>query len=303
MSQKGFFLISKSLKRKSSKLQITERDIRIFKSLWKWKLISTVGLSVKFFPEARVQTAYRRLLSLASSGYLRFVQVTHTTGEGWTLTPKSYKLIRHLLGELKVDGYKSEYPHHDRLVTALHLGDWLVRQPEYTQTFSEQQLRRIPVELWDDWLPKSDSHRPDGYSLLFYGEKEIVVAFEVELWLKSKSRYESLVAFYDIHTSIDTVLWLVDSKVTLNSLKRTFESFQIREMSKHNFILLADFQKLGWRAPIVAGKHIRKGISDLLLHLPHTRATLGPHPSVTLPLLNNSKKPVLTDAYPTSQKS
>jgi hypothetical protein len=287
-------MTTKLSKRKSNRLDITERDVSILKCLWKWKLISTTGLAVKFFPEASVRTAYRRLLCLASSGYLSFVQINHTFGEGWTLSPKGYKFIRHLLGDLKVDGYKSEYPHHDRLVTALHLGDWLIEQPEYTQTFSEQQLRRIPVDLWDEWLPKSDTHRPDGYSLLFYGEKEVVVAFEVELWLKSKSRYEPLVAFYDIHSSIDTVLWLVDSKVTLNSLKRTFEAFQIREMSKHNFILLPDFQRLGWRAPFVAGKHIGKTPSDLLLHLPHARATPGPRCGVTLPLLNNSKKPVLT---------
>ena len=296
-------MISNLPKRKSNRLDVTDRDVSILKCLWKWKLISTMALAIKFFPEALVQTAYRRLLRLARSGYISFVQVNPTSGEGWTLTPKGYKVIRHLLGELKVDGYKSEYPHHDRLVSALHLGDWLTRQPEYTQTFSEQQLRRIPVDLWDDWLPKSDTHRPDGYSLLFYGEKETVVAFEIELWLKSKSRYEPLVAFYDIHSVIDTVVWLVDSKVTLNSIKRTFEGFQIRDMQKHCFILLADFHKLGWRAPFVSGKLLGKNLSDLLLHLPHTRATLGPLHGGTLALLDNSKKPILPDSYPAPAKS
>lgn len=277
-------------KRKSNRLDVTARDIKILKFLWKWKMVSTAAVGLRFFPNASVHTGYRRLLALAQFGFVTFIQIDHTTGQGWTLTPKGYKVIRHLLGDLSVDGFKSEYPHHDRLVTALHLGNWLTNQPEYTQTFSEQQLRRIPVDLWDDWVPKSTTHRPDGYSLLFRGERKLVVAFEVELWLKSKNRYEPLVAFYDVQQSIDMVIWLVNSKVTLNSMKRTFERFNIREMQKHHFILLSDFQARGWYAPFVSGKFIGKTPAEILLHLPLPRPFPEPSYGAALALLENSKK-------------
>lgn len=277
-------------KSKSNRLDVTDRDIRILKFIWKWKIISTAAVGLRFFPKAAVQTAYRRMLALAQFGYVQFIQVDHTTGEGWTLTPKGYKVIRHLLGELRVDGFKSEYPHHDRLVTALHLGGWLTNQPEYTQTFTEQQLRRIPVDLWDDWVPKSTTHRPDGYSLLFRGEIKVVVAFEAELWVKSKPRYESVVAFYDVQRDIDLVIWLVDSKKTLNSMKRTFERFNIREMQKHHFILLSDFESRGWRAPFISGKFVGKTPADILLHLPHPRPIPEPSQGAVLALLEKSKK-------------
>ncbi len=293
---------TEELKPKPFRLDITDRDLQILRFLWKWKMVSTSAIALKFFPNAVVQTGYKRLMLLARAEYILFVQTNHYTGQGWTLTPKGYKVIRHLLGDLKVDGYKSEYQHHDRLVTALHLGDWLTFQPEYTQTFTEQQLRRIPIDLWDDWVPKSAVHRPDGYSLLFHGDNKLLIAFEVELSLKSKNRYESLVAFYDVQRSVDVVIWLVNSRVTLNSMKRTFEQLNVREMQKHNFLLLSDFEKRGWRARFVSGKFIGKTPADLLLHLPHPRIAPEPDRRGVLALLKNSKKLIDKTSYEISKK-
>lgn len=282
---------------------ITSRDTSIMKYLWKWKLVSTAALSAKFFPNLSLQTAYRRLLKLAEAGYLQYSHINDASGDGWCLTPKCYKYVRHLLGDLRTEGFKSEYPHHDGLVAAFHLGDWLTNQPDYTQTFTEQQLRRIPVDLWDDWVPKSETHRPDGYSLMFKGEEPLVFAFEVELWLKSKSRYEPLVAFYDVQRSIHAVFWLVNSRVILNSLERTFKSFNIRDLAKHNFVVLEDFRRHGWAAPIVAGKYQGRSLADILLHLPPAKPPLRSLHGGSLALLNNSKKPVFPKSYAKPQKS
>lgn len=273
---------------------ITPRDLSILKYLWKWKLVSTAAIAAKFFPGLSTLTPYRRLLRLADSNYLHYLHDNDASGCGWCLTPKGFKKIQHLLGELSGQGFRSEYPHHDTTVTAFHLGDWLTHQPEYTQTFSEQQLRRIPNELWDDWVPKSDSHRPDGYSLMFKGEERFVFAFEVEMTLKAKSRYESVAVFYDLQQSISAVFWLVKSRLTVNSLKKYFESFNIRDAAKHNFIVMEEFRTLGWSASFVAGKYKGKKISEVLLHLPPTKSPLPSHQGGSLALLNNSKKPILS---------
>lgn len=290
--------MSKSLERRPVHRDITERDARILRFLWKWKVISTRALAAKFFPNALIQTAYRRLLRLAEAGFISSVEVNGRWQECWCLSSKGYKYIRPHLGDLVGEGFKSENPYHDCLATAFHLGEWLTHQPEYTQTFSEQQLRRIPVDLWEEWVPHSDSHRPDGYSLYFQGEQKIIVAFEAELTLKTKSRYESVVAFYDTHNTIQFVFWLVDSKVTLNSMKRTFESFHVREWSKHHFVLLSDFQVKGWRAPIIEGHFRGKAPADFLLHLPPTGLPLDTLQRGTQALLDTAKKPVIPKPLP-----
>lgn len=264
------------------------------KYLWKWKLVSTAALAAKFFPNLSTLTPYRRLMRLADSKYLQYIHRNDASGCGWCLTPKSYKQIRHLLGELRAEGFRSEYPNHDSIATAFHLGDWLTKQPEYTQTFSEQQLRRIPVELWDDWVPKSTIHRPDGYSLIFKGEERLVFAFEAELDLKPKPRYESVAAFYDLQQNINAVFWLVDSKSTANSMKRHFESFNVRNLSKHNFVLTEEFRERGWSTPIIAGKFEGKSLTDILSSLPPTKLPLCSQQVGSLALLNNFKRPVIS---------
>lgn len=281
-----------SPKKKSVHRDITSRDLSIMRYLWKWKLVSTEALAAKFYPNLSLLSPYRRLLRLADANYLQYIHDNDASGCGWSLTSKGFKKIRHLLGELRAEGFKSEYPHHDSHVTAFHLGDWLTNQPEYTQTFSEQQLRRIPVDLWDDWVPKSDIHRPDGYSLMFNGDERVVFAFEVEMSLKPKPRYESVAVFYDLQQSINAVFWLVNSRSTANSLKRYFESFNVRNISKHNFVVMEEFRRLGWLATFAEGKFKGKSVSDILLKLPATKPPLSRHQGGGLKLLNNSKKPI-----------
>lgn len=282
---------------------ITERDVRILRYLWKWKTLSTSALATKFFPKVSPQGAYRRLIRLEDAGFIQAIDTTKYWQIIWVLTLKGFKRIRPFLGELSGEGFRSENNMHDHIATAFHLGEWLTHQPAYTQTFSEQQLRRIAPELWDEWVPKFDSHRPDGYSLYFQGEKKIVVAFEAELTLKDKRRYESVVAFYDTHSSIQFVFWLVDSKVTLNSMKRTFEKFHVREWSKHHFMLLSDFREKGWHTPFVTGQFQGKALADFLLPSGITKVSPGDLCGDTMALLNTAKKPVISKPSTKSQKS
>ncbi len=276
------------------RIQITDRDLLVLRLLWKWKLVSTSSLALKFFPDATLQTAYRRILSLSGAGLITSIYIKPRWQECWSLTQKGYKYIRPHLPELAVEGFKSENPHHDHLVTAFHLGEWLIHQPEYTQTYSEQQLRRVPTDLWPDWIPQSDRHRPDGYSLYFKDEKKVVVAVEVELSVKTRQRYAEIVAFYDAQNSIQLVFWLVESHKALNRIKIAFEKFHVREWSKHHFVLLSDFQTNGWSAAFVEGRFKGNSPWHFLSHLPHTRATLEAHKGVTLTFLNLAKKPVVS---------
>ena len=240
-------------KRKKPKCLIVERDMAIFRFLWRWKAVSTLALAAKFFSNCEPRSAYCRLMLLQKCGYIQAVDLIGGLKVVWSLTDKGFKYIEPMILHLESYGYKSEHRYHDYLTTAFHLGEWLIKPPEFTQTYSEQELRRIVPDRWESWVPRSTTHRPDGYSMYYVGEEPVVIAFEVELSLKANDRYDRVVAFYDGQNDIKMVFWIVKSKTEVNALRRAFEKFHIRDWSKHHFILLRDFQENGWMAKFCEG--------------------------------------------------
>lgn len=289
-----------SPKNKKSKHVATNRDMQIFKFLWKWKAVSTRAIAKKFFPDAIPYSAYIRLTRLHKIGYVEPIQVEEKGQEIWSLSKKGYLKIKPRMVELAVDGFKSENYYHDFLATAFHLGEWLTCQPKGAQTFSEQQLRRIPEELWPAWIPKSNTHRPDGYSHFSISNvntnQSYTVAFEAELSAKGIARFERTIAFYDSHAEINFVFWLVDSIGIYNLIARAFEKYHGREWSKHHFILLDDFRQKGWTSAFISGQYKGKSISQILGYNSATKPLHNCYESSISELLNNQKRPVNSKA-------
>jgi hypothetical protein len=288
--------MDKSTKPKVVKRFVTDRDYAILKFLWKWKCLSTRAISKRFFPKANPFTTYVRLTQLQGAGYIEPVEVEGKSYAVWTLTKKGFQKIRPKMVELALDGYKSENYHHDYLATAFHLGEWLIAQPSGTQTFSEQQLRRIPEDLWPEWIPRSSTHRPDGYSLVSRDGINVTCAFEAELSPKAKSRYEKTVAFYDSQKNIHLVLWLIKSEGLYRTMKDAFEKYYVRDWQKHHFVLLSDFQKKGWMAPVIAGQYRGETISRILGYITPTKPLLYPYESCVLEMLDSQKRPAPSTA-------
>lgn len=280
-----------------SNLQITPRDFKIFVYIWLWKCLSTQAIAEKFFPQVTPMAAYVRLLKLERSGFICSRLIDENRGSVWCLTKKSFDLIKGRISNLDQMGYKPLHIYHDALVSAFHLGDWLIHQPKFTQTFSEQQLRQIHPDYWEKWIPKDNSHKPDGYSLIFNEEKPIVVSFEVELWTKAKPRYQRLIDYYDNQSSVQIVLWLVTSRNTINSLRRIFDDRGSTQWCKHHFVLLSDFKVKGWMSEIFEGQNKGKTVSDLLNPQPFAKPLQSPFTCKALALQNFQKRPINTGHY------
>ena len=288
-------------KRNWGHCEITERDYQMLRFLWKWKLVSSTALARRFFFEISPLSAYRRLQLLETDGYLKANVFEGRGLEVWGLTDKGFAFILPKLGDLKQRGYKSENIYHDYLSTAFHLGEWLTHQPDNSGDISEQQLRRLPADAWPDWVPRSATHRPDGYSVFIQGQKRVVVAFETELSVKERSRYEAPVAFYDSEEAIQFVFWLVQSKVTLNALKKSFEKFQMRAVHKHQFIMLSDFLKNGWQASIADGQLKGKSLIDVLPRSGVVKPSQWHRRADACVLLDSRRRPVIPEASATSR--
>ena len=288
------------LKKSKKHCEITERDYKILRFLWKWKMVSTQALAKRFFPEVQAYSAYRRLLHLEADNYIESFVVNGRFHEAWGLKEKGFKYIKPYLGELKSTGFKSANPHHDYLASAFHLGEWLLHQPKNSQTFSEQQLKSYPEDLWPFWVPKSTLHRPDGYSIYQVDNTRSIIAFETELSLKASHRYESIFTFYTHQSAIDYVFWLIDSQSTLSALKKHFKKFQLSEWSKHQFLILAEFQKKGWRASFMEGKLEGKTPAYLLLHKSATILSQQRLACGTQALLDSRRRPMISKPYKAS---
>lgn len=280
--------------KKTNRSYLTERDLKILRFIWKWKVLSTLAIARKFFPESVSDAAYRRLLDLTKMGFVEPIDIKFNRHALWSLTTKGFIRVSPYLGELSSKGFKSENTNHDYYATCFHLGLWLTNQPEYTQTYSEQQLRRISPELWDSWVPNSTVHRPDGYSLFFKNDKKVIVSFEVELTIKEKKRYEPLVVFYDSQDTIDLVFWLVERKKDITSLKNIFEHMGMKKPLKHQFVLLENFKKSGWQAPFSYGSFEGQLIANVLFSQDIPRSSLAVPLRDDLALINTSKKPLIS---------
>ena len=273
------------------------RDVPILQFLWKWKVSTTAALVEKFFKNCSGKTAYNRLLALRQAGLIRI----NADGLGqkfvYSLDRKGFEAIRETLPLMQEEGYKSEQEGHDLLVAAFHLGEWLNEKPEVATLFSEQQLRRMYPDMYPAWVPKSEVHRPDGYTQTLIGDRLSTIAIEVEISNKRDADYLRIAEFYSHYSNIVRVLWLVPRHSTALNIQQKMIEVQNGTPSPHNFVLLDEFQKLGWHCEFDLGPDQGKTVLSLLSGKTPERYRKESGPILAHALLDTRKSPHTSDAY------
>ena len=212
----------------------------------------------------------------------------------WSLDQKGYQAIRDLLPALREDGYKSEHVGHDLLVTAVHLGEWLLGTPPGVEIFTEQQLRRYDHEFYPLWIPPDQAHRPDGYWNVPKGSIKNTIALEVELSRQTHKRYELIGEFYAINKGIIRVLWVVRNLAAAQTIDSQLSKANPGAKTFHAFALALDFQSLGWGAKIIHGVDTGSTIHDLL----QNSAKTSPGPVLATLNLDTRKSPHKSKSCP-----
>jgi hypothetical protein len=243
---------------------LTERDISLLHFLWRWKLLSTAALTEAFFHDRSPITAYVRLWHLREGNYIQIVSESGGKAHYWSLAQKGFAAIQSLLPELAEAGFKSEYLRHDHLVTALHLGNWLLYRPKSADIFTEQELRRYHLDHYPEWLPRTTEHRPDGYWRIHRNGKWITIGLEVEVSLKRDRFYRQVAHFYDRHPDVYRVLWLTPTRGSASAIQKLLQSEVGPHSTIHDFITLKDFEDMGWHSPIMLGAEEGKPLCFLL---------------------------------------
>lgn len=272
---------------------LTARDLQVLEFLWRWKAVSTAALAARFFQGRAPETAYTRLWHLRRSGYISFLATGDAEAFVWSPTQKGFHAIRHLLPELDEEGFKSESIGHDALVSAIHVGEWLLSPPIGAESFSEQEIRRFHLDCFPEWCPKTRQHRPDGYWRVPRAEKWLTIALEVEIHQKKSSYYSWLAKFYDERQEVDRVVWVVRPRRLAESIWCELKKVVGERVAIHNFLVLEDVQELGWQAPIYLGPEQGKPLAFLL----NPDLQTSPNPDWTRFLFDTRKCPHKSKRY------
>lgn len=247
-------------------IRITERDKSIFQWLYLWKVLPTKVIAIRFFESASPRTAYNRLTTLAKLGYVDLV-TTNKSGKEfcWVLGKKGFESLGLDVSKLHDPGFRSEAMEHDLLVASLHIGEWLMGMPDSVKVFTEQQLRRTQYEHYPSWVPRSETHRPDGYWNIPFSGKRRTIAIEVELTRKVAEDYRTVAGFYYRHAKeIFAVIWLVPTISFAKKIQELLLRPSLEHKQNHIFLSLKDFRLKGWHAPFCLEKDSRYSLAKLL---------------------------------------
>lgn len=264
------------------------RDIQLLIFLWRWKLATTQNIAKRFFAGKSARAAYIRLWRLEQAGIIESRWTPSGDAHFWFLSEFSFnEIVKPRLPVLSQCGFRSEHWGHDFLVNALHLGELVSGIDNGIHTFSEQELRRLDVEFYPAWVPRSQLHRPDGYTLVANGERSKLIAIEVEISQKRLDAYESLARFYAQDARVDDVLWLVSSKSLGLKIQKRIALGDVSSNSRHSFVLLSDFRELHWQAPVILGKSHGRTINQI-----HNRHMEGPLKEVSTSNFFDTRKSI-----------
>ena len=273
------------------------REIPLLLFLWKWKVSTTAAIIKKFFPNCKGKTAYNRILALRQAG---LIQVRSDCGGQkfiCALDQKGFDHIRTKLPHADMKAFKSEHMGHDLLVAAFHMGNWLLNTPQGVDFFSEQQLRHTRDEHYPSWVPKSATHRPDGYTRLIMANQPVTVAIEVELSHKTDAEYLRIAEHYDLFRTVARVFWLVPRKATAHTLHSKMKAATRRQPFPHNFVVFEEFQTRGWDSQIIIGPDEGKTLSDFYSEVCQQSARLPPDSCLAHALLDLRKCPHIAITY------
>jgi hypothetical protein len=219
---------------------------------------------MRFYPKAKPVSAHRRLLELSRSGYIQTIASYTGNGFVWTLTDKGFGIVKEKVGDLKQSGYKCEAIGHDLLSMAAMVGEWIHETPRGVEFYSEQQLRRKDISQHPMWVPQSEIHRSDGYWRLPKLPRGSSVSLEIERSQKDLRKYELIADFYEEFHFVRHVVWIAPVFKQRSSIEATMREYLRQEQTKHSFISIDDFVRLGWQAKFQIGKLSGRTLSEFM---------------------------------------
>jgi len=258
--------------------------------LWRWKLLTTSAIHQLSYSKRSVYGCYVRLLDLEQKDFVVSTGSWDQKTIVWHLGDTGFKALATQFKIPIENGFRSENKDHDFWVSAIHIGEWLKGGPPNCAVFSDQELKRISLNDYPEWVPHTKEHRPDGWWKIGLGKhnRESLIALEVELSKKSPQDYSDVGAFYSNTIDVSQVIWVVRTEATKNYILSHLKKGSSTQASEHSFILFDHYVQNQWQSQIIDGKHRGKTINQIL----NIGVQLTPNQSWAKVALDIRKKPL-----------
>lgn len=248
------------------RIKLSQKDFECLLFTWRWKLCTTALLKHAIYKEKSYYRTYRRLRDLAQAKLITALMSTDGNSFVWSLTEKGFELLDDRLPELESKGFRSENRDHDFWVTAIHLGEWLDGIPKNCDLVSEQQLRHYKMSEYPSWVPRTSTHRPDGWWNINLGkpQNQSLVALEVEFSRKTAMRYKDASVYYSKTVKPYQVIWVVANHKDLNFIESAIKEASLSNAEEQSFLTIDQYIQLQWQSRIEKGKNQGKTLLDIL---------------------------------------
>ncbi len=261
---------------------LLSKDDAILMFLWRHRIATFLALKTIFYPDVSNQQAYFNLRRLRRGQYLRVDRLDGTKNITWRLDLRGFQyLAANHLPELRTKGFRPQSPYHDLFVAGVLLGRWAVHRPKCVKIITEQELNSLELSFLPQELRKERERQPDGLWIFQTGKVQMAVALEVELSGKSDARYDQICSFYASQTFFEHVLWIVKDKSLAQRILDASRRHGIPREGVHLFILLGDFEKLGWDSKFQNKSLENVTLDAFLNHKAGSILPVGGHPRLT----------------------
>ena len=246
--------------------KIPRPEALLLKAIWKWKVLSYTAAKKICFDDISHKRYYKKIRRLISEGYIIERDGSDLDFSVLQLSKKGFEYLKYDLGFLKENRFAAQSVAHDYWGTAFQLGEFAINPRPDVEFFTEQELQCSDDSLLPDWVPKSRDHFPDGFTRIKNEKFDSVFAIEVDLNLKPLIRYQKSGYYYDgLDSRTDVVFWLCDGFRLMERIFECLNSAKLRRFETHHFVLLDDFKKLGWQAPVRSGREKNKTVREIYM--------------------------------------
>lgn len=215
-------------------MYFTNRDQNFIAALGNYGLLSTTIIVEKYFNNVDYSTVLRRLRILEKEGLIRRASLLMTTENLWAIAPKGVRKMN--LENFKCYWNQASIDHDFKLIKLRmfleELGiikEWIPEHVIRSMVYKKYSLREAKNKLI-----------PDGIFETQVDEISHSMAIELELNLKSQSRYKRILGQYQSKENLLGVWYIVPSLSMLNKLKSYWVSTYSRYTSGKIYFSLLD---------------------------------------------------------------
>jgi hypothetical protein len=193
-------------------MNITNRDIEIFKLIANYGMLSTKQINSICFNSIATSTVLRRLRILENKKYIQRLLGLESQDLLWILLPKGAEAAEVAIPKRH---WSKNLLEHDHKLISLRLG---LEGSGIAHSWIPEHLIRTNIFRKNDFRTAKEKLIPDGLMATMADGKRLSVAIELELTLKNKDKFHKTLSRYKRQDGIIGVWYIAPTTSLLNSI-------------------------------------------------------------------------------------